>query len=340
MRYEIPSLETKEALEFARRLSEIDVTESFTFGAKMKWVRPFGMLLTASSIKQFRNKYLAYPFNLEYLLSKESVSYAAHMGFFRAISEKIELGNGPGGAIGNDNYIPITEIDLNQVHRDEILQGRIIPIGDAIEKKSKELARILSRSNDEIHIVLTYLIRETIRNIQEHSGSCKAWVCGQYWSDQTAEIAVLDEGVGVRSSLYKNPVHRQYVNTDCDAIVYAIKAGISRSFHPATRKYAEDPWANSGFGLYMISEICRELNGSFCLASGNSYINILSDGKTESGKTMFAGTAVKIMISTDYLGKGRDVIRKIASHGEVQAKLILNAFKKASVPSKGFIDDM
>ena len=43
--------------------------------------------------------------------------------------------------------------------------------------------------------LMTYLIREILRNIPEHAESHKAWICGQYWSDNTAEIAILDEGI-------------------------------------------------------------------------------------------------------------------------------------------------
>lgn len=43
---EIPALETLKALKFAKDLDELIVDEAFTFNANMKWVRPFGMLLT------------------------------------------------------------------------------------------------------------------------------------------------------------------------------------------------------------------------------------------------------------------------------------------------------
>lgn len=340
MKYDIPALQTKEALKFAKDLDELIVEDSFTFNANMKWVRPFGMLLAVCSIKQFRRKYSDIPFNIEWNTMRDSISYASHMGFFKSISDKIDIGKYPGEATGNDNYIPITELDLYQIHKNEILNGKMIEMGDAIELKSSELAKVLSRDNKEFHALLTYLIREMLRNIPEHADCNKAWICGQFWSDGTAEIAIVDEGIGVLNSLKRNKIHKEYIKSDEDAISSAIKAGISQAFKPSKTNPSGDPWANSGFGLYMASEICKELDGSFCLASGKKFININSDGMTNIGDTFFKGTAIKMTISTDSLKRSQDIINNISKQGELQARAIRNAFKKASKPSKGLMENI
>lgn len=340
MRYNIPALETKKALKFAKELDGLTVDGDFTFNANMSWVRPFGMLVAACSMKQFRNKYPDKRFRIECSTTGESISYASHMGFFKSISDKLSIGKEPGEAAGNNNYIPITELDLRQIHRDEISNGRMVEMGDAIEMKASELAKVLSRDNEEFHLLITYLIREMLRNIPEHADCNKAWICGQYWSDDTAEIAIVDEGIGILSSLQRNMIHRKYIENDEDAITSAIKAGISQTFQPSKRNSSADPWANSGFGLYMVSEICKELHGSFCLASGTKYININSDGTTNIGDTFFKGTAIKMTISTKSLINSKAIIKKISNQGEAQAKTIRNAFKKASMPSKGLMDNI
>lgn len=245
MRYEIPKLETLESLNFSKKLSELEVDNPFTFCDNMKWVRPFGMLFAAIAIKQFRNKYENIPFNIECNTIMDGISYAGHMGFFKSISEKLNIGKMPGEAFGNDNYIPISELDLNQIHKKEIENGKFILMGDAIEIESSRLAKILGRHNKEMNMLLTYLIREILRNIPEHSNCHKAWICGQYWSDGMAEIAIVDEGIGIKSSLQKNNIHRNYIKTDKDALEYAIKAGISTAFHPAIKNKSNSLWDNS-----------------------------------------------------------------------------------------------
>lgn len=334
MRIDIPSLETLKVLDFAKHLNELVLEEEVTLNPKMKWVRPFGMLVAAISIKQLRDNHAHIPFNIEPNNNKDGVSYASHMGFFKSISARIDLGKEPGEAMGNDNYIPITEIEFPQLHDNGKSNEAMLGMGDDIELKAGELSKILSRDNKEMHKLITYLIREILRNIPEHSESNKAWICGQYWMNGTAEIAIVDEGIGVKNSLRRNSIHKKYIITDEDAITCSLKAGISQAFQPSKSNSSNHPWANSGFGLYMVSEICKELQGSFCLASGEKFINISHSGKHIIGDTSFRGTAVKISISTQNLGRSQDIIKRISSQGEAEAKTIRNAFKKASGPSK------
>ncbi len=163
MMFEIPSLKIKDSLKFAKELNEITLVDGdFEFYNRMKWVEPFGMLLSACSIKQFRQKHPDTAFRLLGPRDEECTSYASHMGFFKAISESIDLGNKPGEAIGNNNYLPITEMNLHQIHQDEIAAGRMIDIGSAIESKSSELAKVLGRDNKNFCELLTYLIREIL----------------------------------------------------------------------------------------------------------------------------------------------------------------------------------
>lgn len=340
MEYILRELNTDDSLQIAYELGYLEVYEKLNFKAKLKWVRPFGMLITAISIKQIRNKYKDIPFNLEYNQNCRGVNYAGHMGFFKSISENIDVGKMPGEANGNDNYIPITELDFSKMHDDEINKGNFLVMGEVIEQEASRLAKVLSRDDKEMHILLTYLIREILRNISEHADVKQAWICGQYWSNETAEIAIVDEGIGIKESLRKNSIHREYIETDEDALKFAIKAGISQAFKPSRKNNSEDEWANSGFGLYMVSEICKELQGSFVLASGSRYVKINQNGEMKLGETFFKGTAVKVTISTNKILKSRQIISKIAMQGEEQAKLIRNTFKKASKPSRGIINEL
>lgn len=334
----IPELSTEKALRFSADINTMNLSgiHEMVFQADMNWVRPFGMLLASSAIKQLRKSNPDIPFRMQCASNKAGTSYAAHMGFFKSISESITVGNAPGEASGNDNYLPITELDLQQLHMADINAGLLGSVGDTIERESAGLSKILCRNNSEILAIMTYLIREILRNISEHSNSSIAWICGQYWSDGTAEIAILDEGIGIRQSLQKNIVHRQYIVDDETALRSSIKAGISQAFSPFHGNKSDDVWANSGFGLYMVSEICKKLQGSFCIASGDSFLKISNSGIIP-GETCIKGTAIKITFSTKQLNNSSSIIREIASNGELEAKTIKNAFKKASHPSKGLI---
>ncbi|MGO5022451.1 hypothetical protein ACTQ4E_05065 [Lawsonibacter sp. LCP25S3_G6] len=99
MQYEINDLSSQGALRFSKELHEIVVDEPFDFYANFKWARPFGMLFTATAIKQFRKQYLEFPFRITPNSSKDAISYASHMAFFKSISDSITIGKEPGEAI-------------------------------------------------------------------------------------------------------------------------------------------------------------------------------------------------------------------------------------------------
>ncbi len=82
-----------------------------------------------------------------------------------------------------------------------------------------------------------------------------------------------------------------------------------------------DEWANSGFGLYMVSEICKHLNGSFCIISYGDYMLIDNHG-AKFGEIIFRGTAIRIRVPTKKISSAQNIISQIATKGEVEAKAI------------------
>jgi hypothetical protein len=330
MRFNLKRLDTKNTLKYMDTINHAQKEKRFLeIKDHVCWVEPFGMLIFSSVLRRLERKDLV---DLE-IKDSERKNYAAHIGFFKA--SEIDIGKEPGEAPGSDSYMPIEKIDLSAIHREEIDNGNCIERGQTIEKKAKKLSKILAHGNEELQKVLAYSIREIIRNIDEHSGTDIAWICGQYWKNGYAEIAILDEGIGIKNSLIKNKFHKEYIKNDEDAIDYALKPGISKAFGPTQKNKSDDEWSNSGFGLYMVSEICKKLNGSFCLVTGGNYIIV--DNFVERSITHFEGTAIKIRISTENLQDTDAMIKEIAREGELEAKEARNTFKKASKPSKSLM---
>lgn len=87
----------------------------------------------------------------------------------------------------------------------------------------------------------------------------------------------------------------------------------------------------------MVSRLCSTLGGSFCIASGEKYLHIDSRGVLKIGDTHMKGTAVKMTMSVTRLSNANALIQQIAKEGQEQAKMIRNAFRAASTPSKGLI---
>ncbi|WP_426687214.1 hypothetical protein [Rhodanobacter ginsengiterrae] len=138
-----------------------------------------------------------------------------------------------------------------------------------------------------------------MRNVVEHSESKQIGICAQYWpSKNKVEAAIIDRGVGVASTLSRNP-HLDIAN-DKDALNYALMPAVSGKAFKGARKQ-RGHWANSGFGLYMTSRICRN-GGNFFIASGQTDMLLT---KVKGAKTYlpcaYEGTAVRLVIKTDQL---------------------------------------
>ena len=334
----IPDMTLPETLKFYEKLNATVPDDEIVIDfSKMSHFDPLPMLMMGAIIRSYGEKFPDIPLRIS---GCENKSYAGTMGFFKYISTSFGIGKLPGEANGSSNYIPITPIVMDELRKAEYDNGNYMALGDIIEKEAGRLSRIVDRGNMELHKLLTFLIREIIRNTPEHAKTNTVWICGQYWpSYEVAEIAILDEGIGIYKSITQNAAHKEYIKDNASALQWALKAGISEAFRPSMKQRSKDEWANSGFGLYMVSEICKYLKGSFCIISYDDYLMIDGDG-IHSGKTSFEGTAIRIRIPSKEIDSAQSIISRIAAQGETEAKTIRNAFKVASTPSKGLMDEL
>lgn len=294
------------------------------------------MLLTAAAIRQFCAERSLEQRQIQLIFNENSsYQYACHMGFFQAAG--FAQGKAPGEARGSISYIPLTKLSISELIKREINEGRFADQGDIIEIEAKRLSQVLSQGQAEFQKLLQYLLREAIRNIPEHAGTDKVWLCGQYWHNRDlAEIAILDEGIGIYKSLTQNHIHRNYIMTNEEALRWALKPGVSVSFNPAKGQKSADVWANSGYGLYMISEICKTTNGWLTFVSGNNCLRVYSNDSNICN-THYNGTALGIRIVPSKIDKCQSIIDAIRKKGETEARTIKTAFKNASIPSKGLL---
>ena len=88
------------------------------------------------------------------------------------------------------------------------------------------------------------------------------WLAGKYWPHKgnIVEIAILDEGVGIMQTLSEHPGIR--VNNDADALLLSLEPGLTGNQFAYG---SDDPWRNTGYGLFMTSSICQK-GGDFSAA--------------------------------------------------------------------------
>ena len=164
----------------------------------------------------------------------------------------------------------------------------------------------------------------------EHSGATSAYVCAQKWPTKSlVEIAIADTGKGITKALETKFPQK----SEKELLYLSMQPGISaRSNFQYLDK--DDPWRNSGYGLYMMQKLTLLYGGSFLLCSGKHAIWVMQDGVREY-ETSFPGTAIAIKFRTD-TGNDFNKLRNTAIlEGQTEAKLKPEAIKKASKSSGG-----
>jgi len=310
VKIKIPSTLTLDtALKLSIELSKIEGATSITADfSGVGLVEPFAMLMVSSELQRTAARNRVELFKCE---NHERMTYAAHMGFFHAFGY-VDTVRKPGNKNGDSRHLPLNILKCEELRDQAYSEGT--EVGNVIEARSKQLAAMLCGvDTGDLFDTLSYSIREIIRNAVEHSESEQIGICAQYWPTKNrVEVAIMDRGVGLTKTLKRNP-HLD-VNNDRSAVNYALMPAVSgKAYKGSTRQ--RGPWANSGFGLYMTSRICRN-GGNFFIASGESGMMLT---KAKGGKSYvdcaYDGTAVRLVIKTDQISSLSESLKKYREDG-------------------------
>ncbi|WP_295996794.1 hypothetical protein [uncultured Veillonella sp.] len=314
-------------------ISELD--DTFIIEFDMKFVKPFPLCYIAHGIKEFiamtRKRKPDITFQVRYKPGQNGFSYASNMGFFKFISKFLDLGKMPGELLGSQNYLPIK---LENFITKKKEKGIFLADGEVAEIIAEELSTVLIHDNEDLKYLYNYVLRELIRNIPEHSNCDMVGYAAQYWPRlKLSEICVFDEGCGIYDSLKSNSIHTEYIEANINALEYALAPGISERFAPGEKNHDRSEWANSGYGLYFISEICRILKGSLLIVSGENYIYQKANGKRMYGEAYYKGTIVRISLPSIEAFNVDSMLYHIREEAEIIAKSFDNTYHNASKSS-------
>ena len=264
---------------------------------------PFAMLLVSAAANRLRERLRMAGTDLEIpTKGLDAEGIAAHMGFWQSMG--VALGRPINAEARSGSYLPITRIGVDEIYRES---GGANPLASGvIEKRSQKLAIILAQPRSEQLVeALTYAFRELLRNVIEHAMTPAIWVAGMSWPRRDyVQVAVLDEGRGIRRSLADNPQFQ--CASDVEAIRMALRPGVSRNlgrqpareaierFEEEGHALPEEVFRNSGYGLYMISALCREA-GQFLVASGAGSLAYIGGAEVQSA-TAHHGTALRLAL--------------------------------------------
>jgi len=272
--------------------AEIDI-----FTLNMHFVTPFTLILPASYAYEHEIKINKIDDNPK---CSDVHSYAEYINFFDWL-----LGKEGSTKKYNDKYYPITRLDLNKYIRVS---------NNIVEQEAKKIANIF-KENEEVIDIINYCISEILRNIPEHSESKNGWICAQKWNHHNyveIEVAIVDYGIGLIEK-----TKEQYPSLNSEEI---IKKVLSPGFTQSTyeiKDYEEEAYQNSGYGLYVVSNLCKKLNGEFSVLSNNSLYKLEKNKADHSiFFPSFPGTAIKIKLQIDDSLNSDELIKQIVKEGE------------------------
>jgi len=322
------NLNAASAIEFIDNLYAQPDAEHYVFDFKeLNWVEPFSLLYVSYHLAVYQQSKPDISFSMKNFNINHAHLYAAHMGFFKSFGH--DFGKSPGEASGNSYYVPISIFNIPELESEAFDEG--VEVGDVLERHSRKLACVLTREDDGPLVeTLEYALREMFRNVVEHSGAKQIGFCAQYWpSKGRVELAILDNGIGIWNSLKNNPF--LIIESDKDAINYSLLPGISGKAYKGAPKRRKGFWSNSGFGLYMTSQLCRN-GGDFFMCSGTGGV-YLKGWQKRNFRAKLKGTALRLALDTKNISSIKESLEEYKIKGQIMATRLHGAIIEPSSAS-------
>ncbi|WP_336098076.1 DrmB family protein [Roseovarius sp. CH_XMU1461] len=270
---------------------------------------PSGMLLLSRHIRSAVDRGIVAGYK-----GAEPNGYAANVGFFEKCGVDVPRRQALGGA----NYLPLQAVDLAKWRNDA--EKSSLSYGGLADQRVGRMASLIARdTRGNLFDLMKYCLREIVRNALEHGNGDTMWITGQYWPMRdTVELSIFDNGIGILRSLQRNEKFSN-IGDDLKALRLAVLPSTSgvhlqESLNTAGSETADDTWKNSGFGLYVTSQLARR-NGHFVIGSGSKYLRIGSR-RSEKGDFSLSGTYVSMNFSVADLQRAATEVGTIVQKGE------------------------
>ncbi len=257
----------------------------------------------------------------------------------KGIGPRIEMGVGNpsrfANALGLGPYCSIEQSCLYTEH-DRTVKLSHIEKGANYELKASEISKLLIESvnaeelqyteaadlRDTIYYVLNELMRNVIQHSEDPDGGlliAQKMRSGYYGDSKPCiQITVVDNGIGILKSL--QTFHK--IETADVALLNSIKPHFSGAF-PEEQIGGTD--VNAGLGLFMISEIAKELGGYMAICSSGKLLSIKGNDDenniTEMKDALFDGTFVVFEIPVNCtLADYNEMLKRIYAKAEERSQ--------------------
>lgn len=265
----------------------------------LKWIDPSGAVILLETIENLREKEISIQFEPLKDTWKSAISYGLNMGIFQKIGLSSSSCNEEG-----ETYLAPKKIHRAEVY--EFLESEGKQIEFYFEYISQKISEKVLRFNqweydERLKELFTYVVREIVRNIFDHSEADYFYYGSQYIpSTREVELVIADRGVGLINTIPFDAEERWFNrDTTEEAIKKAFTAGITAG---SNHSYAHRDYMNSGFGLAMVKSIISEANGVLSLATSDKTITFIN-GEQHLSDCNIQGTILRFRVDLEKLSQ-------------------------------------
>ncbi len=283
----------------------------FTF-ENLRWIDPSGAVVFLETIANLEEQNI----HLEFApldKTRAAVSYGINMGIFQRLglseSASKEEGNtylAPKKVTWNEISNFLSAENENIEYYFEFISGKI---SDKILRYNKLL------HDERISKLFTYVIRELIRNIFDHSETKYYYYGSQFIpSTNKVELVIADRGVGLKNTI---PFDGEEKWFDQDTAENAIKKAFIPGITAASNhSYASEDYLNSGYGLAMVKRLVLVADGVLSLATSDKTMTF-SNKSQRIMDCSVQGTIIRLRVDLEKLStvdfdKQLDIVYKKA----------------------------
>ncbi len=203
-----------------------------------------------------------------------------------------------------ETYLAPKKVHLTDVYKQLDEEGKKIEgyYDDLSEKIVEKVLRCkVKEYDDKLTDLFTYVVREIIRNIFDHSKTDYFYYGSQYIpANKEVELVIADNGLGIANTIPFDLEERWYnKNTTVDAIEKAFTPGLTAA---SNHSYAPEDYKNSGFGLAMVKRIVESAEGNLSMATSDKSVTFVNNSTSFKSCNM-PGTLIRLRVQLDDLAK-------------------------------------
>lgn len=270
----------------------------FTFDFNnLKWIDPSGAVLLLETIANLNERDIFVDFIPLEDTSKAAISYGINMGIFQKLGLSEEVSREEGSTYLAPKKISRSDVQIFLKEKGHHIEYYFEYISEKISRKVLRYEKL--NYDDRLSDLFTYVIRELIRNIFDHSKS-EYFYYGSQFIPKTSivELVIADRGLGLKLTIPFDAEERWFnKDTTEHAIKKAFTPGITAASNHA---YASVDYINSGYGLAMVKSLILASDGILSLATSDKTITFSVDDQ-EFKSCEVQGTIIRIRVDLEKL---------------------------------------